>query len=393
MDYILWLPSWYPNQLSLFDGDFIQRHARAVSLYNKVTVIYIKKDEHGIVTKKIHEVKIESPNFTEIIIFYHPYKTPINLLNKLISRVKYNNIYRQTCKNYINENGKPLLLHVHVALNVVLQVLWLQKKYQIPFIISEHWSGYLKEAKQNLDKFNPLFKKLLGKILTSAKAITVVSNVLGEAISNRFNIAGFKVIPNVVDTDIFKPMERPPSGITKFIHVSTLDANKNPDGIIEALLLVKQKGYDFKLTIYGPEKKDLQALVTSENLQHQITFKKEVPQNILAIEMQQSDALILYSNYETFGCVVIEANACGIPALLSNIPVFKEHTVENKTGVFANADDPESLAETIIKFIDHKNSFSPSEISDRTQNRFSYEVVARQFDQLYKKVINNASTV
>ena len=48
---ILWLPGWYPNILSPYDGDFIQRHARAVALFQKLTVIYIKKDEKGIVTQ------------------------------------------------------------------------------------------------------------------------------------------------------------------------------------------------------------------------------------------------------------------------------------------------------------------------------------------------------
>ena len=37
--YVLWLPSWYPNKLSPFDGDFIQRHAKAAALYNDIAII------------------------------------------------------------------------------------------------------------------------------------------------------------------------------------------------------------------------------------------------------------------------------------------------------------------------------------------------------------------
>ena len=43
--YVLWLPSWYPNKLAPFDGDFIQRHAKAAALYNDILVIYAVPDE------------------------------------------------------------------------------------------------------------------------------------------------------------------------------------------------------------------------------------------------------------------------------------------------------------------------------------------------------------
>ena len=44
----LWLVSWYPDKISPFNGDFIKRHAEAVSLYDDVHVIYVTKDEKEI---------------------------------------------------------------------------------------------------------------------------------------------------------------------------------------------------------------------------------------------------------------------------------------------------------------------------------------------------------
>jgi hypothetical protein len=40
---ILWLVSWYPNKLKPFDGDFIQRHAKAVSLFQTLQLFILKK--------------------------------------------------------------------------------------------------------------------------------------------------------------------------------------------------------------------------------------------------------------------------------------------------------------------------------------------------------------
>jgi len=383
---ILWLAGWYPNALSPFDGDFIQRHARAVASIKNITVLYVKKDEKKIITADIQKPITQTGNLTEIIIYYHPLTTGIKFLDKLLSRKKYNSIYRKTLKKLIEEKGIPDLVHVHVALNVMQQALWLKKKYSVPFLISEHWTGYLPEAKPNLDNYNHIYKRWLQKIFNEADAVTVVSKVLGDAIQNRFKI-NYQVIPNVVDKNIFSPVQKQHSSTTKFIHVSLLNYQKNPQDIIEAFHLIKKQKYNFQLTIYGPDNIELKQLVNDKDLQAEIIFKKEVPQNILANDMQQSDALILYSRYETFGCVVIEANACGIPAIVSDIPVFKEYLVENMTGIFAKENNHSALAEKIIYFINNKKTFSSAEISNYTKNIFSYDVVAQQFAAVYKNIL------
>ena len=51
---ILWLTSWYPNRMDEFDGDFIQRHAKAVALFCRVHVIFVVK-----ATNKLRAVKKE----------------------------------------------------------------------------------------------------------------------------------------------------------------------------------------------------------------------------------------------------------------------------------------------------------------------------------------------
>ena len=279
-------------------------------------------------------------------------------------------------------------MHVHVALNVSRQAIWLKKIYSIPILISEHWTGYLPEAKPNLDKYNHIYKRWLQKIFKEATAVTVVSKVLGDAIQNRFNI-NYQVIPNVVDTDIFFPVQKQDSSKTKFIHVSLLNYQKNPHDIIEAFHFVKKQGYNFQLVIYGPANIEIKQQVNDKDLQEEIIFKKEVPQNILANDMQQSDALILYSRYETFGCVVIEANACGIPVIVSDIPVFREYLVENMSGIFAKPNNHSALAEKIIYFINNKNIFSSTEIANHTKNIFSYDAVAQRFAAVYKNILGN----
>src|SRR5664279_4494138 len=109
--HILWLASWYPNALAPYDGDFIQRHARAVALFQKITVIHIKKDEEGRMTQDVKSFSSSQNNLEEIIVFYKPIKTRLHYLNRLLSAIKYKKVYRNILRNYINENGKPDLVH------------------------------------------------------------------------------------------------------------------------------------------------------------------------------------------------------------------------------------------------------------------------------------------
>lgn len=383
---ILWLASWYPNTLTPYDGDFIQRHARAVSLYRKITLLHIKKDEHGLLTKSVKVVYSSSDNLTEIIAFYHPIKTKIHLLDRLTSSIKYKQVYRKILKKYIKENGKPLLVHVNVALKAGLMALWLKKNFDIRYVLSEHWHGYLPQATQGFNKLNFIQQKWTATVFKNAEAVTAVSDVLGKEIERQFAMPYF-TIPNVVDISIFKPGSPVKNNTVQFIHISSLSEIKNIKGIIEAFALVIKKGFKSRLLIFGPPAQALEEFIKEKNMYELITVNKEVPQKGLAQVLKNCDALILYSDYETFGCVVIEANACGVPAILSDLPVFREYIVENKTGIFALPGSSEALATAMVNFIKNKEAFDRQEIASITKDKFQYEVIGAKFDQLYTSVL------
>jgi glycosyltransferase involved in cell wall biosynthesis len=384
---VLWLASWYPNELSPYDGDFIQRHAQAVARFQKITVIHVRKDEAGIITKNKREVITSSNNLTEIIVYYHSYITGINLVDKLISSWRFKKVYRESLLNYIEEKGKPKLIHVHVAIKAGYMALWCRKKFGILFILSEHWSGYLPAAPYGLKNLNFFAKNRLKKIFKKTQVVTVVSNALGEAMAHMYKIKTTLVIPNVVNTDIFYPVENNINSIPSFIHISSLGIEKNTENIIEAFELINKKGIPFRLYIFGPIKKSLTDLVEEKNLAAQILFKGEVPQNLLAADMQSADALVQFSRYETFGCVVIEANACGVPAILSDLPVFREYVEENVNGIFVSENNEKLLAEKIISFISNRNLFDKMQIAKVAAEKFSYPVIGQQFYNLYESAL------
>ncbi len=381
---ILWLASWYPNKLMPYEGDFIQRHARAVSLLHKVHVISLKNDDEGVVTKGITIEDTQIENLTETVIYYKPFYTGIKFFDSFIDEIRYKRIYKKTVRKYLVVNAKPLV-HVHVAMKAGVVAVWLKKKYGIRFILSEHWTGFLKDAKPNINQYNFLYKKWCKQIFSSASIITAVSKTLAQELETRYNVK-VQVIANVVDINMFHPVDVH-NAICSFIHISTNKYQKNTEQILMAFAAVKKNGYAFQLIFYVPDKNKFQLQVDKYLLTVEATVNEEVPQYILARELAKTDALILYSHYETFGCVVIEANACGVPALLSDLPVFREYCLENKTAFFAKPNDVESLKNTIISFIKkEKHTADKNEIAELTGNKFRFDIVANQFDEVYKKL-------
>ena len=105
---ILWLPSWYPNPEDPFDGDFIQRHARAAARYYNIHVLFVKPIIEPF--NKTEEL-YQSGSLTEQIIYI---KKEDVVLKKLVRQQVWLQQYKQAIESYIKANGPPHLVHVHV---------------------------------------------------------------------------------------------------------------------------------------------------------------------------------------------------------------------------------------------------------------------------------------
>lgn len=385
---VLWLASWYPNRCSPFNGDFIKRHAEAVSLFEKVQVICVTRDPTGVVTKEALTEETARDGLTETLVYYYSPKYPF-FFDKLLSERKYRQLYKQAVRNYISKNGKPDLVHVHVAMKAGVIALWMKKTMAIPFVVSEHWSGFLEEAKEKFDQLPFYFRSLWKKVMRKADGCSTVSQYLGSAVQRRFPFIDTTVIPNVVNTAIFFPTGEEKREL-KFIHISGLDELKNPKEIIEAFKIVLDKYPNAVLEIVGSTKKEIVDFSAGLQLTGKVRFREEVPQQQLASELNQSIALILYSSYETFGCVIIEANACGVPVIVSDIPVFHENVQEMVNGFFVKPHDPVALAEKMIWIIKNRPLIDSRAVATMTGSKFNYNKVGEQFSDWYKEILTRS---
>lgn len=369
-----------------FNGDFIKRHAEAVSLLSEVSVIHVVRDTKGVVTKDVKFEESVRDGLIEIIIYYYTPSYKNSIVDKFFSEIKYRNLFKKAINDYLESTGKPDLVHVHIGMKAGVIALWLKKKMSIPYIISEHWSGFLPESNEKFRDQPDYFRSLWKKVISGSAALNAVSMHLAEAIKKHFGKKEVVVIPNVVDTSIFYPATSNTNEI-RFIHISGLEELKNPREIIQAFAIVLNKYPEAVLDIFGPENKQLEYIVIENQLEKNIFFHKEIPQPELAEYVRKSIALILFSRYETFGCVIIEANACGVPVIVSNIPVFHETVTEGVNGIFVKTFDPIDLADKMIEMIKTRTAFDSTTIVN-TVSRYRYVMVANQFSELYDNVLS-----
>ena len=380
----LWLTSWYPNRNDRFDGDFIQRNAQAVSAFCNIHVIHVQKEEPAHVYQS-NELN-STGNLTENIIYYSCKKTGIAILDKWISHRNYIRCYKKAIATYILENGKPAVVHVHVAMKAGLLAVWIKQKWKIPFVVSEHWTGYLNDADIRLQDQAAWFQQGAKQVFREASAVTVVSDFLGKSIQQYFPFIRYTVVPNVVNTSIFHFQHKADGVKQQFIHISNMTAQKNLADIIRAVGLVKDQYPGVTMKIFGPKHSVVQQQVLDAGLAQQIEFMGEQSQPVLADAILLSCALVLYSSFETFGCVVIEANACGVPVIVSDIAVMHELVQPNLNGMLVKGEAPQQLAEAMIQMIKRRNDYQGEQIASTAASKYGYATVGKQFLEIYHQI-------
>ena len=161
---------------------------------------------------------------------------------------------------------------------------------------------------------------------------------------------------------------------------------KNPEGMLEAISLVKKKRNDFILKIVGPVKEKFKKMAKDLLLDEQVIFMGEIPYSEVAKEITNSDAMVHFTRYETFGCVIAESLCCGVPVIVSELDVTKELITDGVNGLLVVQNNVNDLADKILYFMESGFQINSKQIAEENQQKFSYGVVGKMFDDLYGSV-------
>jgi glycosyltransferase involved in cell wall biosynthesis len=382
---VLWLASWYPNKLEPFNGDFIQRHARATALYNQVHVIHVIDDYPNLLEKEKEESFSKSTNLSEHIIYFKPLqKGP---LRRWLNNIQYQSLFRKAIKEYIKKEGLPHCVHVHVPMKAGLLALWLKRKYKIPFVVTEHWAIYNDIVRDAFHRRSAQFRMGTRQVMKKAALFLPVSEDLGQSVNRDVAPVPYAVVRNVVDTNLFfyKSAKRN-NGKFRFLHVSTMTFQKNPEGLLDAIQLLKEKRQDFECIFIGPHPASVVEYSKALDLYNQfVFFKGEITYPEVAAEMQDAHALVLFSRYENLPCVLGEAFCCGLPVISTRVGGIAE-IVEEENGLLVENEDVVALMDALEYMVKEYDFYDTKKIAETSKKRFSYSTIGKQINDIYNMV-------
>ncbi len=384
---ILFLSGWYPNRLIPTLGNFVQKHAECVSLYSNVAALYVCSDANN--KNKFEIVESNEKNIYTVNVYYKKIQHTIPLLSFLQKARRNIKAHQMGLKLITKKFGKIDLVHHNILYPVGL-IAWYLKKFKgIPYIITEHWTGYLPSKKM---KISWLQKTLSKTIARNASYITPVSKDLQDAMIALGLNTKYEIIYNVTDTKLFHPAaEKSTRKKVKIIHISTLDdPHKNISGMMRVAEKLSKQRNDFEMWFIGdgdtaPHIKTAASL----NILNTFAFFDGTKSTAEVAEiMRSSDCFLLFSNYENLPCVMVEALASGIPIVSSTAGGIPEHITEN-LGLLVKPLDEEALLYSLNKVIDNIKSgkYNSQELSNYANDNFSFEKVGGKFNELYHRIL------
>ena len=288
------------------------------------------------------------------------------------------------------EGWLPDIVQLNVIQKQGLLALWLKKRCGIPYIIVEHWSGYLPEN-GTFGNMSWLQRRFYQLIARHAETILTVSDRLADAMKAcGIQNGHWERIHNVVDDFFFeksgyRDTEMPEHRKT-LLHVSCFDERaKNVKGLLRAAKMLSEKRQDWQLVLVGTgiDYKDVRAYADSLDFpEGLLLWTGELTPKEVANWMHKSDAFVLSSRYETYGVILAEAAAAGVPVLSTPVGIAEEvgallvpqEIAQNKPGRFAE------FMETVLWN-------APQCTTPIDASRFSSEAVGKKLKEIYEQAL------
>ena len=305
-------------------------------------------------------------------------------------RVIFSQTWRDTWRQWSalrREGWMPDIVQLNVIQKQGVLALWLKKRYGIPYVIIEHWSGYLPENGSYMRQ-GALKRRFCGLIASQASVLMPVSNCLKEAMQQcGIRNERWEKVNNVVDEEFFNPTREveSPKSTKMILHVSCFDEKaKNVKGLLRAAKRLSEKRQDWKLVLVG-DGRDYKATRAYES---ELAFEEgllqwtgELTPQEVAKEMQKADVFVLSSNYENAPVVLSESLACGTPIIATKAGGMPE-MVSKECGVLVPPRDDQALYEAMDFMLDHNSDYVPAVIRKHGE-QYSPERVGKHLKAIY----------
>ncbi len=238
--------------------------------------------------------------------------------------------------------------------------------------------------------FRRFFKRLDGHIAVSQAA---------RQYHERYFPADYTVIPNGVDVEHFgcpdvQPIQEFADGRPNILFVGRLEKRKGLTHLIDAFARVQQELADARLIVVGAydELEKIPFALQARHLGLKVHFVGRVMYQDLPRYYRSADVFCAPSTgMESFGIVLLEAMAAGVPIVASDIDGYRDVLDDGTQGVFVRPEDPAELAAALVSLLrDPSRRVALGALGREKAQRYSWRVVAARVLEYYAAVRQRA---
>jgi len=381
---ILVITSWFPNNYEptkcIFTKNILDAQARyskyeyklisPIPFFPKIKLPFIKGK-----FKNYSLLKFSEDNYN-----YKTYRPRFfKLPHPLTSNIEWYGYLRSVLRVINYENLNFELVHSHGLYPDSYVAVKIAEKFKIPSVVHVH-DSYLYELCER-------YKSQIDFIMNLSHKIIAVSDFQKDILINKYPEHSDKIITvyNGINTERFKIINYDVVGNVKLIFVGNLIKVKGVDILLRALNILKTT-FKITLDIYGDGSNRIkyQDMAVQLGLSDFVNFKGIVSNDELTAVLNRYSFLVLPSRYETFGIVLIEAMACGIPVIATKVGAVPEVVSDERVGILVEPNSPEAFAEGIKKAI--KTNWNRGKIWKYAQ-RFSIENSSTKLESIYDEIL------
>ncbi|HKH91555.1 MAG TPA: glycosyltransferase [Gemmatimonadaceae bacterium] len=393
---IIVVPSWFPSPQAPLAGIFfaeqtelLARHAPTIEVH----VFAVPRRNFEIPIKRPaaalrvllgwwraakHAARTVTPNYV-----VHTFETIV-----WSDRVAHGGLLHEArrmaevARKIEREGGSIDLVHAHVSHPAGFVAAELARLLGVPLVVSEHMSPFPFDDMRGAD--GRPFPDVLSP-LTSAARVTAVSRAHAASIA-RYVDRPIDVFPNFIDGTRFAPATHGRGEPFRFLSVGHLVPQKGFDVLLRALAICHAGGDRFHLTIVGTgyEEEALRAIARELDLESSVAWLGAPDRAEMPEVYRGADAFVLASRHESFGVVVIEALASGLPVVATRCG-GPEEIVTPECGVLAPPEDPGALAAAMRELA--RRRFERSAIRGYFESTYAASAVVPRLEALYREVL------
>jgi len=372
---VLIVTPWFPSGSSPFSGAFVAEQARALARIHDVRVLVPAVILDG----------AERYRKVSIVDGYAVVHAGVPA-RRLFHQIDYSTVIAREAK----EHGSAVI-HAHVTVPAGFSAVLAGRFSGVPVVITEHRGPFTALFSTPRDKTKIRFA------LNRASAVIAVSSTLASEMKRTAEITrDIRVIPNVVDTERFRPVVNSSNGggtarTFRLVFTGRVDdENKNLAALLRALkVLNDQSASGYRLRVIGEQSADRRSEKVARDLgvDGSCDFLGPLGGDDLARELAASDVFVLPSRLETFGVVAAEALASGKPVVATRCG-GPEDFVNDETGKLVAADDDLALATAISDVCRDLSAYSAAGLAAYAKAKFGFDAVVNQLTQVYESSAN-----